>query len=164
MFTRLVRPVRSLHTSATLSSDTGFFGKLNPWATKEKVPEVTPAQTTAVTFDVKFEEEKPVISSWKNETVIGDPQEIASTVQSIVLSHTTTEDWQHYAFPTLDMKFKVLKETMRQLGRDIPDHQLNSMDTIQDVLRFYQSSPPAPTTVSSFFEHHAVPSNMTFVH
>lgn len=160
----------SIHTVATLSvAGEGFFGKLNPWATK-KTEESTPAEhtdpTTPVTFNVKYEEQKEAIS-WK-KTSVTDKEEVEKTLKSIVLQleGATETNWQQLPLNDIDTKFKLLKESMKELGREIPNYQLNQLETTQDVLDYFQTEEsPKQSNIEVFFEENAdsLPKNITFI-
>ncbi|KAI8368955.1 hypothetical protein BD560DRAFT_330526 [Blakeslea trispora] len=157
-----------MHTTRPILAESdGLFGKMNPWAKKEPIQAVTPAQPTAeetpVTFNVDYETEK--IVSWKREEVMTDVQTIESTVQSVIQHHVpqATESW-----PLDDhrIKFQILKDSMQQTGKEVPNYQLDRLKTTQDVLNFFKGTmdQKKPLTVKSFFEENEdkLPSNLTF--
>jgi hypothetical protein len=110
----LLTTKRQFHTvPAILSESEGLFGKLNPWANKNKQQEVTPAQHTndeqKVTFNVKYQDADEVVS-WKKTDILKNEAEIESTVKSVILQHVqgaTEQNWKDLPIKDLELKFKV---------------------------------------------------------
>ncbi|KAI8381095.1 uncharacterized protein BYT42DRAFT_565221 [Radiomyces spectabilis] len=171
----LYKRTAAFHTvSITLAEREGLFGKFNPWAKK---PASTPEAATApsntesidpVTFDVKYHDDQEIVS-WKNADIMTDPESIHSTVRTIVLEHNknaTDADWKSLSLKDLDVKYKIVKESMKQIGKEVPNLELNNMQTVEDMLAFFQrpEDKVATSSIEAFFQDNAdtLPSNLTF--
>ncbi|KAI8097748.1 uncharacterized protein BX664DRAFT_383985 [Halteromyces radiatus] len=170
---------RPFHTSSlTLSENNGMFGRFNPWAkktTKTSDSTTTTTATTAttesignVTFDVDYQDEHE-FSSWKNTQVMEDINDIHSSIHTIVSEHIkglNETNWQDASLNDTDIKFKVVKESIKQIGKEIPNLDLNNITTVKDLLAFYERKPDlSETSVEKFFieNQSSLPPNMTFV-
>ncbi|KAI8067411.1 hypothetical protein BDF21DRAFT_466151 [Thamnidium elegans] len=166
---------RQIHTApAILAESEGLFGKFNPWANKPKTDTVTPAQhtneETKVTFNVKYQEEDDIVS-WKRTDVLTDPSEIESTVKSVILQHVSganETNWNELPIQDLDTKFKVLKFSMKETGKEVPNYELNNLQTTNDVLQYFKEGRGLAiedTTVQSYLEQNreSLPKNLTFI-
>ncbi|KAI9249634.1 hypothetical protein BY458DRAFT_494056 [Sporodiniella umbellata] len=165
-----VQRASRIHTSAIVLGENGLFGKFNPWAAKENKEVVTPAQQTSealpVTFNVNYED-KISIPSWKNKEVIKDQEKIESILQSIVLEHSQEEGhWKEFSLNDRELKFKIIKESMKQLGREIPSYQLNTIEKAQDILDSFvefNKNDVEAMTIRDFLESREQPANVAFV-
>ncbi|EIE83192.1 hypothetical protein G6F46_003051 [Rhizopus delemar] len=172
------RGLSRFHSSSIqlAGSDSGLFGKFNPWAKnndkKEEIP-VTPAQHTSeepiVTFNVKYEDKEEFVS-WKNKETIKDHEQIESTIKSIVLQHVNNAgevNWKDLSLKDLNTKFHILKESMKQIGKEIPNYELNQIETTQDVLKAFTKNETSieNMTVYDYLEknNESLPSNLKFV-
>ncbi|KAI8878475.1 hypothetical protein K501DRAFT_336728 [Backusella circina FSU 941] len=167
-----VRNISKFHSGAAVAAEnSGLFGKLNPWAKKEQEEVVTPAQhtDTQVTFNVRYQEEE-AIESWKASQVMTDKSEIESVVKSAILQHVqdaNETNWKDVATLDLDTKFKVLKESIKQTGKEVPNYQLDALKTSSDILDYFKNGEPVIKvgTVEEFFQDNetTLPKNLTFV-
>ncbi|ORY98346.1 hypothetical protein BCR42DRAFT_430341 [Absidia repens] len=172
----LASQTRYLHVSSlALAENNGVFGRFNPWAKKSTEPNTTntenndtPSEAIGnVTFDVDFNDELE-FSSWKNTEVIEDVDQIHSSIRSIVSEHIQglgDNDWKEASLADTDVKFKVIKESIKQTGKEIPNLELTNIATVNDLLAFYERVPDVTqTSVEKFFAETAnsLPSNLTF--
>ncbi|KAI8338560.1 hypothetical protein BC941DRAFT_469665 [Chlamydoabsidia padenii] len=171
--------VRQLHVSALcLAENNGVFGRFNPWAKKtpesntttttEGTNENTPIESIGnVTFDVAYHDDQK-FSSWKNTNVIEDINEIQSSIRSIVSEHIqglSDANWKEASLKDANLKFKVVKESIKQTGKEVPNLELTNITTVNDLLEFYGRVPDvSQTSVEKFFMENAdtLPSNLTF--
>ncbi|CEI86610.1 hypothetical protein RMCBS344292_01044 [Rhizopus microsporus] len=167
--------VSRIHISSVqlAGSESGLFGKLNPWAKKQNKESVTPAQPTAeepvVTFDVKYETKEEFVS-WKRKEVLKDEKEIEGIVRSAVLEHVADandQSWNQVALTDLDTKFKILKESMKQTGKEVPNYKLNEIETTQDVVAALldNTKQEESKTIKDILteKQEELPSNITFI-
>ncbi|KAI8092411.1 uncharacterized protein B0P05DRAFT_226750 [Gilbertella persicaria] len=165
---------RYIHTTpAVLAESDGLFGKLNPWAKKEQPQTVTPAQHTneevvaPVTFDVKYEEAEE-ITSWKRSDVLTNEQEIESTLKSVILQHlqnANETNWKELPFEDSHIKFQILKESIKQTGKEVPNYQLSQLETTGHVLEFFKHTQvQTHSTIEDYFlsNKDSLPTNLTF--
>lgn len=172
MLTSQFKNAARFHTSAVPLADAGLFGKFNPWAKEEKKEEVvTPAQHTSeehpVTFNVKYEDKEEFVS-WKNKEIIKDQEQIESTIKSIVLEHTKDEtNWKEFSLSDSNIKFQITKESMKQIGREIPNYELNDIETVKDVLDSFvkvNEIRVEDMKISDYLENNdSLPGNLKFV-
>jgi hypothetical protein len=167
---------RQFHTlPAILAESEGLFGKFNPWANKNKQETVSPAQHTTeeptkVTFNVKYQDAEDV-PSWKRKDVLTNEAEIESTVKSVILAHVegaTETNWTDLPIQDLKTKFNVLKESIKETGKDVPNYELNGLSSTKDVLAYFKTGGPLSAqkvTIQSYFEENSesLPKNLTFV-
>lgn len=167
---------RQFHTvPAMMAESEGLFGKLNPWAKKEQTQQqqqVTPAQHTSeepkVTFNVKYEDEDDIVS-WKRTDILTDAAELESTVKSVILQHVqgaTETNWKELPVNDSKTKFQIVKESIKQTGKEVPNYELNSFETTKDILDYFKSEKALAkkVTIADYFEEHreSLPSNLTF--
>ncbi|CEP19877.1 hypothetical protein [Parasitella parasitica] len=164
---------RQFHRATVfLAEGEGIFGKLNPWAKKEQPQPVTPAQHTSeepkVTFNVKYEEDDDFIS-WKRDDILTDVAELESTVRSVILKYVqgaNETNWNNLPLTDYNTKFKILKESMKQTGKEVPNYELNGFETTKDVLEFFRTEKALAkkVTVLDYFEENRkfLPNNLTF--
>ncbi|CDH60355.1 hypothetical protein RO3G_07897 [Lichtheimia corymbifera JMRC:FSU:9682] len=172
---RIVHLSRNLHTSTPVAA--GGFSRFNPWAKKPESQE--PATTTpvnnanadapAAAFDVTYYDDEPDTLSWRNKEIIQDQDKVQSIVKSIVLESVNGSDennWKATRLDAADVKFKVVKESIAQLGKEVSNLQLNNMQTVSDVLDHFLRKDDATkkSSVQQFFEDNAdtLPSNLVF--
>lgn len=174
---------RQFHTLPAIAAESeGLFGKFNPWANKNKQQqqsEVAPAQPTSaasvqqpskVTFNVKYQEADDVVS-WKRKDVLEDQAELESTLKSVILAQVkgaTETNWNNVAIDNVDTKFKLLKEAIKETGKEVPNYELNNLSSTKQVLEYFKTGGLAQkkkTTVRSYFEENSesLPKNLTFV-
>lgn len=171
---------RQFHTLPAIAAESeGLFGKFNPWANKNKQqaePVAAPAQPTSgsaqptkVTFNVKYQEADDVVS-WKRKDVLENQAEIESTLKSVILAQVegaTETNWNNVAIDNVDTKFKLLKEAIKETGKEVPNYELNNLSSTKQVLEFFKTGGLAQkkTTVRSYFEENSesLPKNLTFV-
>ncbi|KAI9486793.1 MAG: hypothetical protein EXX96DRAFT_55040 [Benjaminiella poitrasii] len=170
---------RQFHTAPIIcaKSEGGLFDKLNPWAKKETTQpqETTPAQHTSeephkVTFNVRYEEPENIVS-WKRNDILKDQNEIESTVKSVILQNVngaTEANWKELGLEDLNTKFQVIKESMKQTGKEVPNYELNKMSNTKDILEYFKSDRPlnqSSANVQEYFEQNreSLPSNIKFV-
>ncbi|KAI8638266.1 hypothetical protein BD408DRAFT_477744 [Parasitella parasitica] len=163
---------RQFHTApAILAEGEGLFGKLNPWAKKVQPQLVTPAQLTSeepkVTFNVKYEEEDDIVS-WKRNDILTDTAELESTVKSVILQYVqgaNETNWDNLPVTDDNTKFQILKESMKQTGKEVPNYELNGFESTKDVLNFFKSEKALAkkVTVLDYFEENrqSLPNNLT---
>ncbi|KAF7727799.1 hypothetical protein EC973_007030 [Apophysomyces ossiformis] len=166
---------RTLYTSSTaLSEGQGVFGRLNPWAKKTPTQQSEPAvanssaEIDAVSFNVKYEEDEDEVVSWKNDNVIENAEEIESIVRNVVLENVqgaNESSWKNVGLTDATVKFKVVKESIKLIGRDLPNATLNNVTSAADLLTYFQGKDERfPESVEQFFADNAesLPKNMTF--
>ncbi|OBZ83455.1 hypothetical protein A0J61_08497 [Choanephora cucurbitarum] len=158
---------RYIHTTrAMMAESDGLFGKINPWAKKEQTPvqPTTTEEETKVTFNVDYEDAEEIIS-WKRSDVLTDVDAIETTVKSVIQHHLPQATETSLPLDDLNIKFQILKDSMQQTGKEVPNYQLNQLKTTQDILEFFKGSfDQKELTVETFFEEHkdTLPSNLTF--
>ncbi|KAG0163963.1 hypothetical protein DFQ30_010703 [Apophysomyces sp. BC1015] len=161
-------------TSVALAEGDSVFGRFNPWAKKtpatpEPAVATTPADTDNVTFNVKYEEEEEEeIASWKNKVVLDNAEEIQSIIRNAVLEHVegaNESSWKEAELSDAAIKFKVVKESIKQIGREVPNATLNNVTSAADLLTYFQGKDERLTpSIEHFFAENAdsLPKNMTF--
>ncbi|KAI8059560.1 hypothetical protein BC940DRAFT_313400 [Gongronella butleri] len=165
---------RFLQTSTMVCADKGgVFSRFNPWAKQQQQQSDAsdqPQSTEVVgnaTFDVAFQD-KETFASWKTNEIVSDDEQIQSIIQSIVIEHipgTSQADYQQASLQNVDTKFKVVKDSIKQLGKEVPNASLHSISTVQDLISFFQQKPSLEaTSVEQFFTQQAesLPSNLRF--
>ncbi|CDS02966.1 hypothetical protein LRAMOSA00368 [Lichtheimia ramosa] len=169
---RIVHLSRNLHTTTPVAA--GGFSRFNPWAKKpeSQEPVTTPvnnADAPATAFNVTYYDDEPDTLSWRNKEVIQDEDKVQSIVKSIVLDSVNGSDennWKTARLDVADVKFKVVKQSIAQLGKEVSNLQLNNMQTVSDVLDHFLRKDDATkkSTVQQFFEDNAdtLPSNLVF--
>eukprot|EP00116_Pleurobrachia_bachei_P003940 sb/3464202/ len=75
------------------------------------------------------------------EKSLPDTEKVESVLKPLAVEHLDTceEGWKGAQFPDLSTKFKVLDSCIKGLGRDIPSSQLVYLQTIEDVITYYQT-------------------------
>ncbi|KAI8149380.1 hypothetical protein BJV82DRAFT_505286 [Fennellomyces sp. T-0311] len=171
-FTRTIRSsTRTLHTS-TRSAATGGFSRFNPWAKKAVVPP-TPAPTEAakpaVAFNVKHYEEEETSLSWRDQNADQTVEQIQKAVKTIVVdnvSGVTESTWKDAQFDSAETKFKVIKESMRQTGKEVSNRELNNIRSGAELLAHFteESSSQANSSVRQYFQDNSttLPPNLVF--
>lgn len=71
------------------------------------------------------------------------------------------EAWQETSIGDLDTKYNVLTRCIAEFKRDIPSSQLFYLQTMQDVLNYYQTTPKQPQYIE--LRPEALPLNMKIV-
>lgn len=170
---------RQFHTLPAIAAESeGLFGKFNPWANKNKQQDqqvVSPAQHTSaepskVTFNVKYQEADDVVS-WKRKEVLEDQVEIDSALKSVILVQVqgaTETNWNDLPIQDANTKFNVLKEAIKETGKEVPNYELNTLSSTKKVLEYFKTGGPLSAqkvTVRSYFEENneSLPKNLTFV-
>ncbi|KAI7877298.1 uncharacterized protein EV154DRAFT_525446 [Mucor mucedo] len=165
---------RQFHTVPAISAAEGLFGKFNPWANKTQPEQVvTPAQPTnqdITTFNVKYQDADD-IASWKRTDVLTNHEEIESAVKSVILQHVqgaTETNWKDLSIDDLNTKFKILKDSIKETGKEVPNYELNGLETTKDVLAYFKTGGPLEAqkvTIEAYFEDNreSLPKNLTFV-
>ncbi|KAI9484769.1 hypothetical protein BDB00DRAFT_853682 [Zychaea mexicana] len=175
----MLRPalIRTLHT--TSARPAGGFSRFNPWAKQSTVPPTSTESTTEqskpeATFNVNHYAEEEESLLWRDRNVNQTVDEIQQTVQTIVtdnFSGVTESSWKDVRFDSADTKLKVIKESIKQTGKEVPNRELSNIQTGADLLAYFTksqdlSSQTKASSVRSFFEDNAdtLPSNLTFRH
>ncbi|KAI7902329.1 uncharacterized protein BX663DRAFT_435600 [Cokeromyces recurvatus] len=172
---------KQFHTASIIcaKNEGGLLGKLNPWAKKEAQQEVTPAQNTSddvpkmtvddstkVTFNVQYEEPEDIIS-WKKTDMMKDPTEIETTVKTIILQHVqgaTEANWNELSIQDLNTKFQIIKESIKQTGKEVPNHELNKLKSTKDVIEFFKTEHSKVKDVQDYLlEQESLPPNIKFI-
>ncbi|CAO3589195.1 unnamed protein product [Absidia cylindrospora] len=170
----LARQTRSLHVSSlALAENNGVFGRFNPWAKNLlNLPPPPPPPPPKITIHLlKLLVTSPLTltstTSW-NSLLIEDVDQIHSSIRSIVSEHIQglgDNDWKEASLADTDIKFKVIKESIKQTGKEIPNLELTNIATVSDLLAFYERVPNVTqTSVEKFFAENvnSLPSNLTF--
>ncbi|KAL0089381.1 hypothetical protein J3Q64DRAFT_1397803 [Phycomyces blakesleeanus] len=164
----------AFHTSAFAGAErAGVFGRFNPWAKKPEPEVVTPTSVETnenLVLDVKYDDGEEEIVSWKSTNIIRDSEEIKSVVRDIVLeniSGTHEVNWESAALEDVETKFKIVKESIKKTGKEVPNMELNQIKTVGDLLDYYKRSEEeviAASSIEKFFEDNQteLPMNMTF--
>ncbi|ORX48739.1 hypothetical protein DM01DRAFT_1338391 [Hesseltinella vesiculosa] len=160
-------------SSAVLSEQGGMFSRLNPWAKgsqqQDQQQQQQPTEAVAnATFDVDFQD-KPSFESWRSQDAsITDDEQIKSTIEAIVVNiipDASASNFQQASLQNVDTKFKVVKETIQQIGKEVPNMTLNNIDTVQDLIDYFQTKPTVDdVSVQQFFTQQAdsLPANLRF--
>ncbi|CAO3634714.1 unnamed protein product [Cunninghamella blakesleeana] len=172
--------LRYIHTTSLRLADnnTGVFSQFNPWAKKEndtQKPTTTSEQNTTstatetisnVTFDVEFADSQEV-EFWKSTIILTDPEQIETSVQAAVIEHVkgaTDINWKNVSLnDDMDIKFKVIKDSMKHVGKEVPNLDLNNISTVNDLVDFFQRKPTIhQTTIEQFFDDNksSLPQNL----
>ncbi|KAI9322478.1 hypothetical protein BX666DRAFT_1895240 [Dichotomocladium elegans] len=170
---RIVHLQRSLIHTSTPAAASGGFSRFNPWAKKAEPQEQAVNNVAApvnTTFDVKHYEEEPDTLSWKNKDIVQEADKIQSVVRSIVVEAVAGSEtnWKETRLDDANVKFKVVKESIQKLGKEVSNAQLNNMQTVEDVLdhflRTAEHNAAKKPSVAQYFEDHAdsLPPNLVF--
>lgn len=128
--------------------------------------------------------------SWKATEPVRDPEALTSSVRSIVLENISGLDennWEQAELNQDDVKFKVssldmcyvlkkvysrtcvikiVKECIKQVGKEVSNRQLNNIRTAEDLLAHFlaKDEEELNPTVERFFQQHAseLPPNLVF--
>ncbi|KAL1926953.1 hypothetical protein VTP01DRAFT_5283 [Rhizomucor pusillus] len=159
-----------LHTSSKAYA--GGFSRFNPWAKKPTESQPPTEQTSTIPpskFQVKFYEDEDEIQSWKAKEVVRDPEALKSTVRSIVLENISglnENNWSQAELNQEDVKFKIVKESIKQVGKEVSNRQLNNIRTVDDLLAHFlaKDEQELNPTVERFFQQKAneLPPNLVF--
>ncbi|KAG2218089.1 hypothetical protein INT45_000012 [Circinella minor] len=166
--------IRSFHTSPVRAAS--GFSRFNPWAKQSTVPP-TPTQSTTeqskpeISLNVNHYEEEVESLSWLNQSE-QSVEDIQKTVQNIVIdnvSDVTESSWQDVRFDSADTKFKVIKESIKQTGKEVSNVELTNIQTGADLLAHFTKSKESVSSsplgsVRRFFNDNAdsLPPNLVF--
>ncbi|KAI9301411.1 hypothetical protein BJ944DRAFT_169120 [Cunninghamella echinulata] len=171
--------LRYIHTTSLrlAENNTGVFSRFNPWAkndkdtskkTEQETTTTTPTETISnVTFDVDFAD-KEEVQSWKTTTIMTEPEQIETSVHSVVMEHVkgiNDTNWKDVSLnDDIEVKFKVIKDSIKHVGKEVPNMELNHISTVNDLVNFFQRKPTIhQTTIEQFFEENqsSLPQNLT---
>ncbi|CAG8809800.1 23847_t:CDS:2, partial [Gigaspora rosea] len=100
------------------------------------------------------------------------PDEIKNKIHDIVLKHVKLADknkWMDIKLSDPNLKFEILRDCMSLTDRNIPNLELNFIETVGDAVKFYlgeeKKDPRIGHPVASWFAENEdkLPPNMTFI-
>ncbi|KAG0231438.1 hypothetical protein BGW42_000265 [Actinomortierella wolfii] len=175
-------PARSLHSSAAVVAEEkrGLFSRLNPFAKKsepeqsQQKEESAPAQSLEVEIKDKEYYAPP---SWKGEYKDLTEKELADAVRTAAATvlDTPITKLRKVDISQPAIKFKVLKACMVETGHEIPNKDLNEINTLRDVVHVLHRNSvaakeainPKGHAVAEWFarqqEQNNLPDNVVFI-
>ncbi|GJJ69198.1 hypothetical protein EMPS_01544 [Entomortierella parvispora] len=175
------RAIASIHTSTAFFAEEkrGFLSRLNPFAKPTSAAEqssVAQDAKTAAELNVEIAEEEAPIPSWKSERKVLSVIELQESVRSAASSLVDTANIHLSKVQLNDptVKFQVLKACVASTGREIPNKEIASIKTLQDVVNVFQSldqnlegasDNPKGHVVAEWFMKNksSLPANMVFI-
>ncbi|CAM0140343.1 hypothetical protein VKS41_007028 [Umbelopsis sp. WA50703] len=172
------RYTAALHTSAVLriGNTTATGASWNPFAKKQEQEQKPdqPLQDAVNKVDLDFTvdyEDKLDIPSWKNATIVNDVEQVQSILKQIVQKHIQDagdSNWSEASLADVKVKFNVIKDAIVETGKDVPNAELNNIETVSDALAFFSRKSVLPDdardSVQRYLEDDVeeLPSNLSF--
>ncbi|KAG2173101.1 hypothetical protein INT43_004474 [Umbelopsis isabellina] len=172
------RCTAALHTSAAVRiANTNAIGaSWNPFAKKQEQEQKPdqPLQDAVNKVDLDFNidyEDKIEVPSWKNATIINDVEQVQSILKQVVQKHihgASDSNWTEASLADVNVKFNVIKDAIIETGKDVPNAELNNIESVSDALAFFSRKSVLPDdargAVQRYLEEDVeeLPSNLSF--
>ncbi|XP_068750385.1 uncharacterized protein [Montipora capricornis] len=134
-----------------------FVDRVKKFVFGEGAPPEEIEETMDSYYDLTKGEEPSVYSM--------DAQEIVDRLESIVAETLPQEinnhgKWDKQSVADIVLRYKVLNRCYKDFGLLVPNYQLNHMNSIQDVIKFYTSAKPKDTRTFKSIDMDNLPPNL----
>lgn len=99
--------------------------------------------------------EKPAVYSMKKQEIVERLENIVTEVMP------DDENWRDQSVKDLVLKYKILNRCYEEFGILVPNFQLNEMNIVRDVIKFYTTAKPEDKRTFKSIKKQNLPRNLS---